>query len=137
MTVGSFDDYAEAMTSKYIPEYLNLGPSNLLHHTVYEYYLNECGKRYVNSGTRNISHETGVQDYLIARFGCERAYARLRVEYNPKIRPIIRLVYPFRGVLKPLSRVKKVNQLLSVLKMEEIVRRQKKSDKSRAKGKET
>lgn len=129
MTVGVFDDYAEAQTSKYDPKYRNLGCSDLLHYEVYDFYLNKKGKKYVSSGARNISHETNVQDYLIDKFMCKKAYCNLHIAYNPKYKWIIKLAYVFRWALIPFKRLTIVKQALSVFKMESIVRKQKKKRK--------
>ena len=78
----------------------------------------------LSDGTRSISHETRFQDYLEKYFGFRKAYCRLHVVYNPKIRWVVRLVYPFRSFLKKMDGIGMVHQLNGVLKMEEIVRNQ-------------
>lgn len=81
----------------------------------------------VNGGTicdgeRCISHETKFQDYLEKYFGFRKAYCHLHIRYNPKIKWLIKLLYPVRGLLKNFDEIKIVHQINSVLKMEEICR---------------
>lgn len=80
---------------------------------------------YICDGAKNINHETNFQEYLIKYFGFRKAYCRLNLFYNPKIKWIVKFAYPFRNFLKLFDKIKIVHNLLSVLQMEEIVRMQK------------
>lgn len=77
---------------------------------------------YICDGARNINHETGFQDYLEKYFGFRKAYCKLHIEYRPKLKGVIKLLYPFRKIFLTLDGVGKIHQLNSVLKMEEICR---------------
>ena len=88
---------------------------------------------YVCDGERNIQHETAFQDYLEKYFGFRKAYCKLNLAYNPKIKWLIGLIYPFRGLLKKCDNIGIVHKVNGVLTMEEIVRKQKKADKKDAK----
>lgn len=68
----------------------------ILIHEMNKHYLNERKLLYVSDGARNISHKTGVHDFLEEKFGFRRAYARLRVVYFPGVGLAVRLLYPFR-----------------------------------------
>ncbi|WP_175507770.1 GNAT family N-acetyltransferase [Halomonas korlensis] len=85
------------------------------------HYLNERGLRYVSDGARSISHNTGIHDFLIERFGFRKAYARLHVVYFPLLSPVVFALYPFRQRISqaqgPLCQ--KVNILLK----QEAIRR--------------
>ena len=74
-------------------------------------------------GERSISHETHFQDYLEKYFGFRKAYCRLHVAYNPKIRWAVKLLYPFRGLLGRLDCIRAVHPINAVIRMEEICRR--------------
>ena len=124
-TIQKHVDHVDIITSKYLPSYLNLGPSNTLHHETYSLYLNDLGYRYVSHGERSISHETNTQEYKIKTFGCVKAYAHLNLVYNPKVKWIVKLAYPIRGFIGLFNGIGVVRSLLSVLNMEEIVRAQK------------
>lgn len=73
-------------------------------------------------GARSISHETNFQDYLEYYFGFRKAYCRLHIRYNPKIKWLIGFLYPVRGLLKKLDGIGIVHKVNAVLKMEEICR---------------
>ena len=79
---------------------------------------------YICDGERSVSHETAFQDYLEKYFNFRKAYCKLHIEYNPKIKWIIKLIYPFKGLLKRLDGIGIVHQINGVLKMEEIVRQE-------------
>ncbi len=91
-------------------------------HTLLDYYVNEKGVP-VSNGTRSIAHATRMQDFLL-KFGFEREYCELGVIYRPEVALIVRLLYPFRNVLKRGKRVPLIRQLSSVLFQEQLVREQ-------------
>lgn len=90
-------------------------------------YFNEVlkSKAYICDGQRNINHETAFQDYLIKYFAFRRAYCKVHIAYHPKIKWLIKAIYPFRGVLKRLDNIGLVHSVNAILKMEAIVRNQK------------
>lgn len=126
MTCKRNEYYVETITAKYDPAYLNLRGSDAVHYAVCDYYLNKCKYRYICSGSRNINHITNAQEYKIETFGFRKAYCRLHIEYNPKIKWIIKVLFPLRGFLKLFDGIGFVHQINGVLKMEEIVREQRK-----------
>lgn len=73
-------------------------------------------------GARSIHHETAFQDYLEKYFGFRKAYCHLHVAYNPKIKWLIKLLFPVRKCLLKLDMLGMVHQINSVLKMEALVR---------------
>ncbi len=75
--------------------------------------------RYICDGARSTNHETAFQDYLEKYFGFRKAYCRLHIKYNPKVRWLMYLLYPCRNFLRLFDFVGIVHQLNSVLKMEE------------------
>lgn len=77
---------------------------------------------YICDGARAISHETAFQDYLEKYFGFRKAYCQLHIAYAPKWRPIIKILYPFRSVLRKMDRVKMIHKINGVLRMEELSR---------------
>ena len=127
MTVAVYDVYAEIQTAKFDPAYFKSQASDSLYYTLLSHYLEERGKQYVCSGSRNINHKTGTQEYKIRRFGYRKAYCRLHIEYNPKVKPIIKVLYIFRKLLRKLDKITRIHQINAVLLMEELVREQKRS----------
>ena len=77
---------------------------------------------YICDGQRSIRHETNFQDWLEKYFGFKKAYCTLNVEYNPKIKAIVKILYPIRKLLVPFENITIVYNIMSVLKMEEFVR---------------
>lgn len=118
------EDYVEIQSAKFHVDFLSRCVSDALYHHVLEYYLNVLNKKYLSSGSRNINHNTNTQEYKIKRFGYRKAYCRLHVLYNPKIRIWVKLLYPFRKVLKLFDKITIMHQVNGVLKMEEICRGQ-------------
>lgn len=87
---------------------------------MHEEFLNNGG--YICDGARSIAHETAFQDYLEKYFGFRKAYCKLNIKYNPKIKWIIKLLYPIRNILLKFDNIGKVHQINAVLKMEKINR---------------
>ena len=73
-------------------------------------------------GARSINHETNFQDYLEKYFGFRKAYCHLHVQYNPKIKWLIKLMFPVRKTLNSFDGIGIIHSINSVLKMEEICR---------------
>ena len=48
-------------------------------------YLRERSYPYVNDGFGPISHPTEFQEYLVKKFGFERAYTHLHLHYKPAL----------------------------------------------------
>jgi len=76
-------------------------------------------------GARSISHETAFQDYLEKYFGFRKAYCKLHLKYNPKVKWLVAILYPFRRILMAFDNVRIFHKINSVLKMEEEARKQK------------
>jgi hypothetical protein len=81
------------------PKYLNRYSSYALIYRMNEHYLAQEGFEYVTDGFRSISHETGVQDFLMKEFGFEKARTGLHIHYRWPLGPLLRMARPFRGVL--------------------------------------
>ncbi len=90
----------------------------------HESFLQSGG--YLCDGERSILHETAFQDYLEKYFGFRKAYCRLNMEYHPKIKGMIKLLYPLRKIVSKLDSIGIVHRINAILKMEEIVRGQRK-----------
>lgn len=107
------------------PSLENKGVNAALVYTVVsdlEEHFNNGG--YICDGERNINHKTAFPDYLEKYFGFRKAYCRLRIVYNPKIKWIVYGIYPFRGILKKFDSIGLIHKINGVLMMESIRRRQ-------------
>lgn len=120
LTVDEKNDYAEICQAKFHPEYLHIQVSAAIYYTVLMHYLEEKNMKYVSSGTKSINHETNSQEYKESTFGYRKAYCRLHVVYNPKVRWVVRVLYSVRGVLRRLDSIRVVHLINAVLKMEEV-----------------
>lgn len=90
---------------------------------IVEDYNDRIGKNfYINDGARSISHETAFQDYLEKYFGFRKAYCKIHIAYNPSIKLVIKMLFPFRKMLRRFDEVGFVHQINSVLYMEELCR---------------
>ena len=83
-------------------------------------FLNNGG--YICDGSRSINHETKFQDYLEKYFNFRKAYCKLHIEYSSRIKWIIKILYPFRNIMRFFDNFGIMHQLNSVFKIEEIVR---------------
>lgn len=119
-----YDEYADFVVSKYNQECRSIRGGDALNYVVIDYYINACGKKYIDNGTRSISHRTNVQDYYEERFGFRKAYCELKVKYRPGIGIIVTILYFFRDLLKKIDGIPIIHLINSVIKMEEIVKRQ-------------
>ncbi len=91
---------------------------------ILEHYKDKLSKEYpLVDGERNVLHETAFEDYLARYFGFRKAYCKLHIKYRGCLGVLVHLVYPFRGLLKRINSLK-AKQACAVLKMEEIIRHQ-------------
>lgn len=108
-------------SGKFSPDYLNLGVHQALVYEMTNYYLNEMGFKYVCAGARSISHKTNVQEFLIHKLHFRKAFCRLNIYYNPLIRIIVKILYPFRNVISRMD-IDFINKITVLLRQENIRR---------------
>jgi hypothetical protein len=102
------------------PEGLHDYAAYAMLHCVLEKYVNE-NKLAVSNGSRSISHATEMQDFL-QKFGFMREYCQLHVVYRPDVAVAVRLLYPFRKILRIFEIVPLVHKICAVLYQEQILR---------------
>ena len=115
--------YVDFSVLKAIPDYERLGINAALCAGVmthFDDFLKNGG--ILCDGARSISHETKFQDYLEKNFGFRKAYCKLYVAYSPEMKPIVKVLYPFRKILMRFNKNSKIHNINAVLKMESIVR---------------
>jgi len=95
--------------------------SYVLFYEMTRYYLEDRSFRYVSNGTRNISHDTNIHDFLIYKFNFRKAYSKLNVEYVSWLRILVTLLYPMRQWIVKIPF--KVFQKVSILLAQEDIRR--------------
>ena len=77
---------------------------------------------YICDGSRNVVHDTNFQAYLEKYFGFRKAYCKLNIKYKPGFGLVVKLLYPFRGLLMKLDNKSAIHNINGVLKMESFVR---------------
>ena len=86
-----------------------------------KYYLEEKKIKYVSNGTRSISHQTNIHDFLIEKFKFRKAFCKIELVYKRKINFLVKFLYPCRIIfsLIPMNFFRKI---YIVLFQEEIKR---------------
>ena len=130
MQVPTYNSYVELQVQRVKPSYEKYQINAALIYKV----LSDCKEKldkgaYVCDGERNILHETHFQDYLEKYFGFRKAYCKLNIDYNPKIKWIVKLIYPLRKIFYKFDNNKLFHNINGVMKMEEIIRQDKKEGK--------
>lgn len=120
MTVAVYESHVDTLTAKFWPEYMTLGVSDAIYHTILNYYLNILGKKYINGGSRNINHLTETQEYKERHFDYRKAYCRLHMAYNPKFRALIKVLCLCKRILQSFDNITFIHQINSVIKMQEF-----------------
>ncbi len=116
-----FDDTCFYETIFLDPFYLKYYSSYVLFYEMNKYYLQKKGFRYVHDGSLSLSHETGVQDFLISKFKFRKAFCNLCIAYRRDIYWLANALYPMRSfVYKGNDHVRK--KIAVLLRHEEIRR---------------
>ena len=98
-------------------------PSAALMDYICDYFLNKNHFKYICDGERSIRHVTNFQKYLEKYFGFRKCYCDLNVAYSSKLKIAINILYPFRSIIKALSKYsKKIYNAYCILHQEEIAR---------------
>lgn len=111
------------MFKKTIPRFEKFAINAALVEGILNYYTDFLSSGgIICDGARSVNHETAFQDYLEKYFEFRKAYCRLHIEYRPKIRWIVKCLFPFRNLLKKYDGIGAVHKINGILKMEEILR---------------
>ena len=78
--------------------------------------------KYLTNGSRNLNHETNLNEDLIHYYGFRKAYCKLHMAYKPGIGIIVKTLYPFRRLLCRFDEIGIFHQINSIMRMEEIAR---------------
>ena len=124
--VPLYGDWAAFSALKTIPEYEKQGVNAALVAGILDHLAPYLAKEgfYFCDGSRTLFHQTAFQDYLEKYFQFRKAYCKLNVVYNPRLYFVLKALFPFRKILRPLSSNPQVRGLLALLEMENIVRTQ-------------
>ena len=132
MSIDELDGYGRGAALKAIPAYEKFYLNDAILYGMLEYYKDKLAEGYyIDLGERNIQHKTAIQDKLIRQYGFRKAYCKLNLAYPPIIGFIVKIIYPFRRLLKKLDTVHPLfHKVNGVLAMEEIARACKKQHKA-------
>jgi hypothetical protein len=75
----------------------------------------------VSNGSRSISHDTNMQDYLL-KFGWHKQFCRLNIVYGPLAEIGVKALYPFRRYISRLPDHGVLHKVQSVLFQEQLRR---------------
>lgn len=116
-TVNCWGDCCEYGYTGIYSNYKSQGyyPYYGLYHHLNGYYLEEQGFRYVSDSARSITNHSEIQDFLIQNFNFRKAYCRLEVHYNWWMNIAVKLLFPFRKIIKN-------PQVKAILYMESMTR---------------
>lgn len=64
------------------------------------YYLEELKLKYVCDGARSITEHSNIQPFLEEKFKFRRAYCDLQMFYKPWLGLIVKVLFPFRTIIK-------------------------------------
>lgn len=88
-----------------LPEYKHNAtyPYYGLFHKMNEYYLGEKNFKYVSDGSRSITEHSNIQPFLEQNFKFRKAYCKLKVRYKWWFGLIVKILYPFRKLIKNIN----------------------------------
>ncbi len=103
------------------PFYLKKYSSYVLFFEMNRHYLKERGFRYVHDGSRSLSHDTNVQEFLVDKFKFRKAFCDLHITYRYDISMLVKILYRFRSII--YKRDDSIGRKLAVLLRHEEIRR--------------
>lgn len=124
MRVPTYDTHVELQVQRVNPAFEKYQLNAALVHCLVNDFSSqlEVGGKFILDGARSISHETAFQEYLEKYFGFRKAYCKLHIAYNPKIKWIIPTLYMFRKIFAKFDEIGIIHKINAVLKMEEFAR---------------
>ena len=118
------DKCIDFMNLTTLPQYEKLGINAAIVYALLQEFSEKLANGYyICDGQKNVLHKTAFQDYLEKYFGFRKAYCKLHVRFRPKLRIPVKLLFPFRGLLKMLDGIGIIHQINSVLALEESARK--------------
>lgn len=96
-----FDDYVDYSTMGISPEFPNnTYPMYGLIYEMNRFYLEERKVQFVCDGVRSITGHSNIQPVLEDKFKFRKAYCDLQVFYKPCMGVAVKLLFPFRKLIK-------------------------------------
>ena len=117
--------HIDLVTLKSMPSFEKKRVNLAIMYVVYNFFRKDIEQgKFLCGGSRNIYHQTNFQEFREKNFGFRKAYAHLHIQYAPFISFLVKIMYPFRKMIRKIP-FKVANQISGVLWMEEICRKQK------------
>lgn len=99
-----YDDYCDYSTMGISPEFPNnTYPMYGLIYEMNRYYLEEQRVRFVCDGARSITGHSNIQQVLEEKFKFRKAYCDLQLIYKPWLGVAVKMLFPFRKLIKNKS----------------------------------
>lgn len=108
---------------KFDPDYQKNNISELLFYEIGRELILIRNVDFVFDGYQSIAHKSGVQEYLIRKFGYRKVNCRLNVYYRPLFLILIYALYPFDSVFFYLKNLSSLFYKIHVLLIQEKLRR--------------
>ncbi len=103
------------------PESLKKYSSYVLFFDMNSYYMNSKKFKYVHDGSRSLSHNTSIHEFLETKFRFRKAYSKMEIVYRNDVKIIVKLLYPFRKIIKKIN-LNIFNRITVLLNHEKIRR---------------
>lgn len=116
-------DYMSFNVLRVDPRYQKLGINFAIVFFICRHFINDENVYYISDGERNIRHITAFQDFLIKYFQFKKIYCRLNIKYNPFVKILINILFPFRKCILKKNRHNKFIYNISCLLNQESIRR--------------
>lgn len=114
-------DVRNTSVIKFHPDYLRDYPSYALFYTLLEFYMNQDEVNYMSNGSRNISHDTNIQHFLLDKFNYRKSYCELHLAYRKPIGMFVTVFYPFRSIINKIPG--RISERVSALLNQEYISR--------------
>lgn len=100
-TVHLWDDSCEYGMTAIWPEFLRNGtyPYYGLYYTLNEFYIDNRKFKYVTDSSRSVTEHSNIQPFLEQNLNFRKAYCKLKLTYKWWFGLIVKLLFPFRGII--------------------------------------
>lgn len=96
-----YENYIDFCCLKTNPEFEKYAINAAIVYAIVSKYNSKLSQKfYISDGERAILHETNFQNYLEKYFEFRKAYCNLKIKYRFPINIIIKVIYPFRKLIK-------------------------------------
>ncbi len=80
-------------------------------HEILNEYINIRDFKHVSDGSRNISHETGIHEFLRNKFNFYNSPMKINIIYNPLIYPLVKICFLVKNIFPKNSKISSLLRL--------------------------